>query len=104
MLNRIIAIHPTITGGLIVGSFSTYFYNGYFWHYNLLNEKPLSFKEYLKKHGPGIASNGVNHFIIGSLLGSFTLLATKKHPIQNILAISLSIGFCVIERTIDLMI
>lgn len=103
MLKRIIAIHPMITGGLIVGSFSTYFYNGYYWGYNLLNEKPLSFKEYLKKHGNDIASNGVAHFIIGSLLGSFTLLATKKRPIQNKLAISLSIGFCIVERTIDLM-
>lgn len=103
MLNRITAINPMITGGLIFGGFSTYFYDGYLWYFNMLEKKPLSYKEYLKKEGPGIALNGGCHFIIGSLLGSFTLLTRQKRPIQNILAISLCVGFGVLERTIDVM-
>ena len=48
-----------------------------------------------------IASYVVHGFIIGSVLGSSTLLAKQSGPTRNIIAALLSIGFCVVVRIID---
>ena len=100
---KINTIHPMITGGLIVRYASAYYRHRFFWYFNNLEEKPLSLKEYLKKHFMGIAFIGVNGFVIGSTLGSFALLAKQGGPTRNIIATLLSIGFCVGMRQIDIM-
>lgn len=92
-------IHPMMTSGLTVGTIAVYYYHSFEWHYNMLNKKPLSRKEYLKKNFMNIASYGIHGFIIGSVLGSFALLASG--PTRNIIAVFLPIGFCVVARIID---
>ena len=107
-MNRIIAqtktIHPIMIGGLIVGTGFGYYAHFFEWHYNKLDKKPLPCTEYFKKHFKGIALSGAIGFTIGGTLGSFALLAKQSGAKRNIIAALLSIGFCVVMRTIDIMI
>lgn len=94
--------HPVIIGGAIFGTFNTYCFSGFRWHFNKLGEKPLPYKEFLKQNFADIALNGAVSFTVGGAVGSLGLLARQSSK-RNIMAASLSTGFCVLFRTIDVM-